>query len=336
MMDKKLIFIGMGGTIAGKAARSEAHVAYQSGAIGLPELLENVPGLRAALGGHAFCTEQLAQMDSKDMGFAHWQLLAQRLCVWLADESVQGIVVTHGTDTLEEAAFFLSCVVPADLLRNKPVVLTCAMRPASAFTPDGPQNLLDACAVALDVASRGVVVVCAGKVHSALQVQKVHPYRLDAFDSGEAGPLALVEEGRLRWLKPASLPQPLYAFALPLESVIAWPKVEIVMSYAEAGACVVEGLVAYCSQPGRSPLVGLVVAGTGNGTVHVDLHAALQRAQSQGVRVVRTTRCAYGSVVVAQPQAGEPMDAGAFATMALPPVKARITLVLELLAKSRS
>jgi L-asparaginase len=105
-----------------------------------------------------------------------------------------GVVITHGTDTLEETAFFLhSVLAPA-----KPVVLTCAMRPATALSPDGPQNVRDAIAVAATAGAQGVTVVCAGTVHSGVDVQKVHTYRLDAFASGDAGPIGYVEEGAVR------------------------------------------------------------------------------------------------------------------------------------------
>ena len=119
--------------------------------------------------------------------------MLQRVEACLTDPEVRGVVVTHGTDTLEETAFLLQAV----LAPAKPVVLTCAMRPSTALVPDGPQNLVDAMQVASEPGARGVVAVCAGQVHSARLVQKVHTYRTDAFDSGDAGPLGLVEAGRL-------------------------------------------------------------------------------------------------------------------------------------------
>ena len=138
-------------------------------------------------------SEQVAQLDSKDMDFATWRALAGRVARHLARPEVAAIVVTHGTDTLEETAYFLQRV----LAPAKPVVLTAAMRPATSRLADGPQNLADASPSRWPRAgARGVVVVVAGTVHSALDVRKVHPYRLDAFGSGDAGPIARVEEGR--------------------------------------------------------------------------------------------------------------------------------------------
>ncbi|WP_372659818.1 asparaginase, partial [Hydrogenophaga sp.] len=132
------------------------NVGYVAGEVGVGDLLAAVP----ALAGEALDVEQVAQLDSKDMGFAVWQALAQRVAFHLDRPDVEAVVITHGTDTLEETAFFLQALLqPA-----KPVVLTCAMRPATALVPDGPQNLLDAVAVARWTGASGVVAVCAGQV----------------------------------------------------------------------------------------------------------------------------------------------------------------------------
>jgi L-asparaginase len=233
-------------------------------------------------------------------------------------------VVTHGTDTLEETAFFLSLVLPADLLSEKPVVLTCAMRPASSSSPDGPQNVLDATAVARCGTARGVLVACAGTIHSARTVQKVHTYRLDAFDSGDAGPLGYVEEGRVRWTHACPATDADLPRRFPQElGINAMPRVEIVMSYVGATGATVRTLCMPASGD-VPPVRGIVVAGTGNGTIHADLEAALFEVQARGIRVVRASRCAYGRVVIGSGAGGLPDSAG------LSPVKARIALILEL------
>ncbi|MEO6322008.1 MAG: asparaginase, partial [Polaromonas sp.] len=191
---QKLVILGTGGTIAGRSSSEFDNVGYTAAQVGIAQLLADIPSL--AEGGPVI-TEQLAQIDSKDMGFAVWVQLAQRVNHFLACDDVQGIVITHGTDTLEETAYFLHAMCrPA-----KPVVLACAMRPATALASDGPQNVLDALAVARYAGARGVVAVCAGTIHSALDVQKVHSYKLDAFSSGDAGPIGYVEEGRLRLVR---------------------------------------------------------------------------------------------------------------------------------------
>jgi L-asparaginase len=242
-----------------------------------------------------------------------WVQLATRVNHFLARDDVQGIVITHGTDTLEETAYFLQAVCqPA-----KPVVLTCAMRPATALTPDGPQNLLDAVAVARHHGASGVVAVCAGTIHSALDVQKVHTYKLDAFSSGDAGPIGYVEEGRLRLAR--NWPVTQVDKAQPaIEKVADWPRVEIVMSYAGASGAMVQALV-------DQGVRGLVVAATGNGTLHEALQESLLKAQAFGIRVVRSTRCVNGRVL--------PLTQDAIPdSKGLSPVKARVALMLDLLA----
>lgn len=316
MTQQNVVILGTGGTIAGQATHSLDNIGYTAAQLGIAELVAGIP---AIAGAGPFIIEQVVQIDSKDMSFPVWARLAARVNHFLARPDVQGIVITHGTDTLEETAYFLQAACqPA-----KPVVLTCAMRPASALVPDGPQNLLDAICVARHSAARGVVAVCAGTVHTALDVQKVHPYRLDAFSSGDAGPMAYVEEGQLRLLRSWPQAQPggtvLAAEKLAvLQDSASWPRVEIVMSHAGASGAVVEGLLAQGVQ-------GLVVAGTGNGSVHQALESAVRKAQAAGVKVVRASRCASGRVL---PIPGDSMaDAHG-----LSPVKARVALVLELLA----
>ena len=329
---KRVVVLGTGGTIAGTAATADDNVGYTAGQVGIEQLLESLP----ALSGRPFplVTEQVAQIDSKDMRFAVWQLLAQRCLHWLALADVSGIVVTHGTDTLEETAFFLHSVLPCLGYGAKPVVLTGAMRPASSIAPDGPQNLLDSLKVVTHPDASGVMVVFAGALYSALDVQKVHPYRLNAFDGGDAGPLGYVEEGRVRLVRHWDSDRtfsgsgsggitrpPLPATVLPLDSV--WPRVEIVMNYAGVGPFVVDSLLAHGAASGE-PVRGIVVAATGNGTLHQDLEVALLRAQAQGVKVVRATRCSRGRVLA---QAGDALPD----SQGLSPVKARIALMLDLM-----
>ena len=310
-----IVILGTGGTIAGRAATASDNIGYTAAQVGVEQLLAAIPGIA---GGGLVLTEQLTQIDSKDMSFAVWVQLAARVNHFLAQPDVQGIVITHGTDTLEESAYFLQAVCePA-----KPVVLTCAMRPATSLAPDGPQNLLDAIAVARHPGAKGVVAVCAGTIHGALDVQKVHAYQLDAFSSGDAGPIGYVEEGAVRLLRnwpvaiEGRLPLAIKNIA-NLASVADWPRVEIVMNYAGADGAVVEALQA-------RGVHGLVVAGTGNGTLHYALEAALLKAQAAGVRVVRATRCLNGRVL---PKPGDTLPD----SEGLSPVKARVDLILRLL-----
>ena len=348
---KKIIVLGTGGTIAGKSALASDNVGYVASQIGVMQLLDAIPSLSGA-NGHAvyddceLVCEQVSQIDSKDMNFEVWQRLLARCQRWLAQDCVVGIVITHGTDTLEETAFFLHCALKTD----KPVVLTCAMRPATALAPDGPQNLLDALAVASSDCKKdgisGVVAVCAGVIHSAVDVQKVHNYRLDAFSSGDAGVLGYVKEGKLDICRKYEINSRLVGVfvASAATNNIAklasltrdlshdllhdLPRVEIVLNHSGTTGAIVEALLAQRHTATSNKLAGIVVAATGNGTISKELEIALQQAESAGVNVWRSTRCAFGALVgKADAQFG---DSGG-----LTPVKARIALMLHLAASAK-
>jgi L-asparaginase len=320
METRRCVILGTGGTIAGRATRPGDGVGYVAGQVRVEDLLASIP----SMAGLPLEVEQVAQVDSKDMGFALWQQLAIRVAFHLKRPEVDAVVITHGTDTIEETAFFLQTVLrPA-----KPVVFTCAMRPATALVPDGPQNLVDAMAVASQPGAQGVVLVCAGQIHSAADVSKVHTYRVDAFDSGDAGPLGCVEEGRLRLFRswPSACETGGWdAVALQrIQSAQALPPVVMLTSHADADGTLVRALL-FRGDSVPGPLVrGIVVAGTGNGTVHHALEAALLEAQTMGVRVVRTSRCVHGPLL---PHPGQLLTDA----RSLTPVKARIALALELL-----
>ena len=319
-MGQKIVILGTGGTIAGAAASALDHTGYTAGQLGVADLLAGLPTAAMVGGADRFMVEQLAQIDSKDMGFEVWDKLALRVAHHLSQSEVQAVLITHGTDTLEETAYFLHAL----LMPSKPVVLTCAMRPATALVPDGPQNLTDALAVAVSPGAGGVSVVCAGAVFGAEDVQKIHPYRLNAFGAGDAGPIAYVEEGRLRQLRPWP-----HASTGLLEGRAAllgrltdtcWPRVEVVMSHAGADGWVVRALV-------EAGVQGLVVSTTGNGTVHQDLEAALLEAMAQGVKVLRATRCTEGRIL-------EGANDALPAAPGLNSAKARIALMLALMQSS--
>ena len=213
-----IVILGTGGTIAGTARSASDGVGYTAAQLRVEDLLTAVP----ALAGRRLEAHQVAQLDSKDMDFATWQRLAATVQQHLARPEVAGIVVTHGTDTLEETAYLLHRV----LAPTKPVVLTAAMRPATALAPDGPQNLSDAVRVAATPGAAGVVLAFAGRVHDAVQVRKTHSYRVDTFESVDGALVARVEEGVVRrvgcW--PAGE-------ALGLDRIAAaadrWPRVDI-------------------------------------------------------------------------------------------------------------
>ncbi len=306
----RVVLITTGGTIAGVAASAQDHLNYRAGVLGATELLASVPGLDDV----AVESLSVAQMDSCDMDQATWVRLAKAIERQLARPEVTGVVVTHGTDTLEETAFFLHHTVRA----FKPVVLTAAMRPATARSPDGPQNLADALMLAANAGQHGaraVLVVMGGVVHAGENLRKMHGYRLDAFSSGDAGPVALMPEGRVRSLRAWPAADPQFAAVLQTDPE-HWPAVDIVTSHAGARAATLDALVAAGAR-------GIVLAGTGNGTVHAALREAAQRALQQGVQVLRASRClaagVMGAPAGALPSAGD-------AT----PAQARVLLLLRL------
>lgn len=304
-----VVIIGTGGTIAGAAARPDDLVGYTSGALGADALVAAVP----ALASQAIEAETLARLDSSDMDHATWAALRERAAFHLARGEVAAVVVTHGTDTLEETAYFLHRTLAAP----KPLVLTAAMRPATAPSADGPQNLLDAVTVARQPGARGVLAVLAGRVHAGAELRKLHGWRVDAFDSGDAGPLAVVEDACLRRFRdwPESPP---HAAAALLGDTAEWPVVDIVTSHAGARGRTLEALVAAGAE-------GIIIAGTGNGTVHESLDRAARRAIAAGVPVRRASRCLLGGVV------GAPADALPSAG-ALTPAQARVEMLLDLIA----
>jgi L-asparaginase len=307
-----VVVLGTGGTIAGTSPDPSDNIGYVAAQQGIAELVRAVPALASAM----LETEQVAQLDSKDMDHATWRALAARCALHLARPEVAGIVVTHGTDTLEETAWFLQRV----LAPAKPIVLTAAMRPATALQSDGPQNLADAVAVARSAGARGVVAVVGGRVFGARDVRKVHPYRIDAFRAGDAGVIGVVEEGRLRRFRPWPEAADAIGVAVLPADAARWPLVAIVTSHAGASGAVVQALHAAGVQ-------GLVVAATGNGSVHQELEAALLEALRAGVRVLRCSRCGDGRVLDAA-------DAALPSADDLTPAKARVELMLQLLVSA--
>jgi L-asparaginase len=293
---KKIVVLATGGTIAGLASAASKPQNYTAGQVGVADLLHGV-----AHEGVELLTEQVAQIDSKDMSFAVWQSLLARVSHHLEQDDVQGVVITHGTDTLEETAYFLQTVLqPA-----KPVAITCAMLPANAPDSDGPSNLKDALAWVQQPAASGVSLVCAGQVHAGNAVQKSHSHQRNPFTS------------QLGVAHPTGLRVPSVAQVLTCQN---WPRVELVFNHAAADGCLVRAVMAHDAPQ------GWVVAGTGNGTLHHDLEAALLDAQKQGAQVLRASRCAQGGVQ--SREADVLLHAGG-----LTAVQARVALLMHLLAQ---
>jgi L-asparaginase len=318
--DGVIVVLATGGTISGEAASATDNLGYTAGKRSAQDLVRAVP----ALADWPLETEQVAQIDSKDMRSRLWLHLSHRLHAHLARPEVRGVVITHGTDTLEETAWWLH----RTLLSDKPVVLTAAMRPATSLQADGPQNLLDAVRLASLPDARGLMLVVGGEVLAASECRKVYGQRLRAFDTADGVPLGHVSDEGLRqggvWPLPAVRTQgagrlgELQAWWRDLPGdTAAWPWVAIVSSHADADERQILALAA-------AGVNGLVVSCTGHGTVHKDLEPVLAQAQDRGIGLIRASRCGLGRVTGADhpslPSAG-----------GLTPAQARVELLLRLL-----
>ena len=301
-----VVILAVGGTIAGTASSPDRALSYQAATVSVGALVDAVPSLR----NRRLDLEQVAQLDSKDMDHATWHLLATRIAHHLARPEVCGVVVMHGTDTLEETSYFLHRV----LNPQKPVVMTAAMRPSNALLADGRQNLLDAVCLAQDYAAKGIMLCLLGQVYAPDDVRKVHGYQLDAFRSGGGGIIGSMIEGNLHRVRDWPECVPFGHEKLP--DVAAWPRVAVFMSHAGVCAASLDALL-------ESGIDGLVIAGTGNGTIHRSLETPIRRAEQHGIVVWRSSRCLEGGVVG---------DGGLPSTGRLSAVQGRIELMLHLMS----
>jgi L-asparaginase len=315
---QSVVILGTGGTIAGTGNDPVRTWQYKAAQLSVAQLVDAVP----ALAGIPLEAIQVAQIDSKDMRWSVWQALGQTLQTQLARDEVAGVVITHGTDTLEETAYLLHRLVNG----SKPVVLTAAMRPATAPDADGPANLRDAVRVVQEAAKRelgGVLAVLHDRIWSGAHVRKAYSSALDAFDGGGHQPLALLDEHGA-WTQ-VSAAWPTQADGAGLSVLVQEPpRVEIVFSHADADGWLVDAALAHSKTTTHEPLAGLVVAGTGHGTIHEGLQSALERAVAQGITVWRSSRVARGGVNVRE---GDVWAACGDLT----PAQARIALMLHLL-----
>ena len=283
---QKIVVLGMGGTIAGVASDPQKPKEYKAGALGVADLIDCL-GLSNAV---QIDVQNVAQINSKDMQAPHWQALLSAVDAANQDPQTRAVVITHGTDTLEETAFLLEAMGPW----SKPVVLTCAMLPANAADADGPGNLTDALNWASLTQHCAVFVVCAAKVHLSQDVQKLTTENVDAFTSGPQACFASKQGGQWhehRDLAPARhFHKPSLTYALALKN---WPRVEMVTNHALNDGAVVRALLA-TSASEDTPLAGIVLAGTGMGTASQGLEQALQKALDLGVQVWLSSRCIFG------------------------------------------
>jgi L-asparaginase type II len=308
----QLALIGTGGTIAGAAAHATSTTRYQPASLGIEAVVQSVPELQARYRLKLF---QPMQLGSYDVTPEHWRELHEVVTQALADPDTQGAVITHGTDTLEETATFLSLSIASD----KPVVVIGAMRPATAHSADGPANVLDACTVAADpqAAGRGALVVMNGRIHSGLRVTKRHVSSVEAFESPLAGALGEVADQSVRWFGPAHRCPPVTG---PLP--VALPRVDVVVSYAGADDVALKACVAAGAR-------GIVHAGLGNANAPAGNRDFLRSLPPQGILLARCARWIPGNVTRNSSMFNDD-TLGSLTAGTLPPHKTRIALMLGL------
>ena len=318
-LQKPQVFIAAtGGTIAGVQKSVEQH-GYTAGELGVAALVEAVPQLKDIADVRG---EQVVNIPSQDMTDAVWLQLARRLQELEQSPDVSGIVVTHGTDTLEETSFFVELTVDTP----KPIVFTGSMRPATAISADGPMNLYNAVAVAGSPSAKscGVLSVLNDQINAARNVYKTDTTRVDTFKSIDRGPVGTVDTGHVNIF--AGCGNVAHSKAkLPIGQIQSLPKVDIIYAYASMGRDLIDAAVAAGAK-------GLVIAGVGNGNFTKEAFAGLRDARKKGLVIVRSTRLASG---FATRNAEVDDDAEGFvASEEFKPSKARVILKLALLTTS--
>lgn len=313
-----IVVLATGGTIAG-AATSDVKAGYTSGQVGVEQLLNAVPQAKklANLRG-----EQISNIGSQDMNDQVWLKLANRVNELLAMPDVSGVVITHGTDTIEETAYFLNLVVKS----SKPVVLTASMRPSTALSADGPLNFYNAVAVAADrgAVGKGVLVVINDWIHGAASLTKTSTTAVQTFMSPLSGLIGTVAYGTPEWYRgPVGRNTTRSDFSVGPTTVL--PRVDIIMATENMDGTLINAAAAAGAK-------GIVIAGVGNGNMTKTALEALEAQARRGIVCVRSSRVATGQV-------GRNVEVNDdslhfVASLGLNPQKARVLLRLALLKTS--
>jgi L-asparaginase len=312
-----VVILATGGTIAGAAATG-TQAGYKSGAVGIDTMIAAVPGISelANIKG-----EQVANVGSQDMSFAILLTVAKRINELAKASDVDGFVITHGTDTLEESAFFLNLTVKTD----KPVVMVGSMRPSTAVSADGPLNLYNAVGVAVDpeARSRGVLVVMNDWIHGAHSLTKTSTTAVQTFMSPLRGLVGVAAYGKNDFYTRPEWKHTMQS-EFDIAQVTAMPRVDIIFADIDMSPDLIDAAAANGAK-------GIVIAGVGNGNMNKASIEAAARAVKKGVMVVRSSRVATGSV--GRNVEINDDELGFIASDELNPQKARILLSLALLAR---
>lgn len=310
-----VVILATGGTIAGAGATA-TQAAYTSGAVTIDAMLDAVPGMKelANIKG-----EQISNVGSQDMTVEIMLSLAHRINTLLAQNDVDGIVVTHGTDTMEETAYFLNLVVKG----KKPVVLVGSMRPSTAVSADGPLNLFNAVGVAADPnsAGRGVLVVMNEWIHGAHSLTKTSTTAVQTFMSPLRGLVGIANYGKNDYYSSPSWKHTTNS-EFDVGDVTQLPRVDILYAYVDMSGDLIDAAVACGAR-------GIVIAGVGNGNMNKTSREAAARAAKTGVAVVRSSRVVTGTVGRNVEINDDEMNFSV--SDELNPQKARILLMLALL-----
>lgn len=276
----RVIVLATGGTIAGQSDPRAAN-AYNAGSVGARQLVQAVPGIDKLA---RLSTEQVASIGSQDMNDKVWFELARRIQQISDRNEADAIVITHGTDTLEETAFFLDNVLHTD----KPVVLVGSMRPSTAISADGPANLYEAVKVAASgrAPGRGVMIVMDDRIESARWATKTNTTSVETIRSPNTGPIGYVDPASVRFVSGQPGPR---SQTLHLPAGDQLPRVEIIYGHSNMDALQIDHAI---SDNAR----GIVLAGVGDGNTSKEALDALARAAHNGIIVVRSTRVGSGFV----------------------------------------
>jgi len=310
-----VVILATGGTIAGAGVTTTTTVGYTAAVTPVEKLISNVPELEKVANVSG---EQISQIASESMTMEIWLKLAKRVNELLAQDNVNGIVITHGTDTLEETAYFLDLVVKS----KKPVVLVGAMRPGTAMSADGPLNLYRSVILAgsKDAIGKGVMVMMNDTIHSGRDVTKTITDRVDTFRSNEMGVLGVFTGDQPVFYR-QTLRKHTVATEFNVTNLTSLPRVDIIYHYAGNAGTMIDAAV-------NAGAKGIVHAGTGNGSIAKAEYPAMENALKQGVVVVRSSR--VGSGIIARNGEADDDKYGFVASDTLNPQKARILLMLAL------
>ncbi|AXH10786.1 asparaginase II [Malaciobacter halophilus] len=309
-----ITILATGGTIAG-AGESSIKSSYSAGAVTVDKLISAVPSIKdlANIKG-----EQISNIGSQEMNDKVWIKLAKRVNTLLKKDDVDGVVITHGTDTMESTSYFLNLTVKS----KKPIVFVGAMRSGSSMSADGPMNIYNAVNVAIDKQSigKGVVVVMNDEIHSAREVTKVNTSNVNAFASPNTGKLGTVYYGNVHYYM-NSTRKHTYNSEFDIEKIDSLPRVDILYAHANDSDIFANAAV-------KAGAKGIIHAGMGNGNLYPSTQEALGKAVKKGVVVARTSRVGSGRTNLH----GEVNDEkyGFIATDNLNAQKARILLMLGL------